>query len=1088
MYVSQDAVRVVEVTYVSNSTKELLPVQNSVKNQLLLQALPPYVPPNSPSHQYSSEQFFSCKDCGDKFLLESSLLRHIERRSVRISYGCRTCARTVLFYNRCALLAHLRGHFVEQRDDAASESINISEERITYGSFALRSNEDSEKNDDMELESDAVSLSPLPKNKILLGPFIPMAVDDCGRLIHEGSSQKQKSQASALIVNNQVASHENESKEVSSSDNNNLPENKNNVHQNQVVDKNTHQQLPVSGGKNVSLNTKDNNQQSDDVLLRQVPDVSTTDNSTPDGELPGSMECKECGTVPQTGDMKDHFLCSNLPVDLQFKCKTCNLILPSPCSFSAHQRIHRQMKPYICPECSHEFDLWSALSVHLLYTCFHMFKSVRHRCIRCKCLFPTAVSLEVHLLTQHVKAVYKCNACPIACFSMKALHDHKVSTHENPTFVTYTYQQCQLCPNRVIPKSRLLTHINEHSKEKSVRMYVYQCSDCSFFVQKKSDFASHRAVCSRSGKVKFAAVPSALSPNKVLASHKIKIHPDKEANNPLKVVYTVPQNQMQLVVLPKSAVESVKRAVLPQPKLKKLIRKLDATPQKIKNTGAPAKNATPMEGEEVQKDLNDKEENKYVYLSESKCESMAEETEAVLSEVSDCTVVKIPVILDNMDSTSPDNSSFTPRKSIHFLNLCSNCREQLILFSNGIGAAKVPEFCAECAKKNSFLKINRTLESTSKIKASDETVSANNSVFKRSANSIALNGPTNIKKLKTSSNVSLENKYRCHICKMLISMDWLKIQEHFASNHPNFKLLVLSPKINKLKLKHTNLRVPFLSKDQRMYPKIRYVKKGATASNSSNVTKVNGNAVHDDDDDDDNDNKDHQFHENCVEKESNNSGNEKRDNSHENLGYYENAYYLKKERDIPIDYDLVPSKIKRKKKSSQKASDRADKEVGANTPFSSGQVVPVLQQVPSSGHKYECSKCHYADSCAESFHEHIKLHHSDESAFQCMECGMCFVAKPSLEKHLFISHRIKNAEAYLQNNNCCVSPAKGEEMEDTSIHKESSPPLEDFSPDLVENQCRVCRKIFDTSFQLSKHFRTHGMAFLLMKKHGNKGP
>lgn len=127
-------------------------------------------------------------------------MRHIERRSVRISYGCRTCAHTVLFYNRCALLAHLRGHSVEQRDDAATESINVSEERTTYGSFALKS----EKNDDMELESDAVSLSPLPQNKIPLGPFIPMAVDDCGRLIREGSSQKQKSQASALNVSNQV--------------------------------------------------------------------------------------------------------------------------------------------------------------------------------------------------------------------------------------------------------------------------------------------------------------------------------------------------------------------------------------------------------------------------------------------------------------------------------------------------------------------------------------------------------------------------------------------------------------------------------------------------------------------------------------------------------------------------------------------------------------------------------------------------------------------------------------------------------------------------------------------------------------------
>lgn len=64
--ISQDAVKVVEAACMSSSTKELLPVQNSVKSQLLLQALPPYVPPNLPDHQYSPEQYFPCKDCGDK--------------------------------------------------------------------------------------------------------------------------------------------------------------------------------------------------------------------------------------------------------------------------------------------------------------------------------------------------------------------------------------------------------------------------------------------------------------------------------------------------------------------------------------------------------------------------------------------------------------------------------------------------------------------------------------------------------------------------------------------------------------------------------------------------------------------------------------------------------------------------------------------------------------------------------------------------------------------------------------------------------------------------------------------------------------
>jgi hypothetical protein len=101
-------------------------------------------------------------------------------------------------------LAHLRGHSIEQHDDATTERINVSEDRATHRTLALKNDESSDKNDDMELESDALSLSPLPKNKIPLGPFIPLAVDYCGRLIHEGSSQRQKSQTPALNGNTQV--------------------------------------------------------------------------------------------------------------------------------------------------------------------------------------------------------------------------------------------------------------------------------------------------------------------------------------------------------------------------------------------------------------------------------------------------------------------------------------------------------------------------------------------------------------------------------------------------------------------------------------------------------------------------------------------------------------------------------------------------------------------------------------------------------------------------------------------------------------------------------------------------------------------
>ena len=127
-------------------------------------------------------------------------MHHIERRSVSILYGCRTCAQTVLFYNRCALLAHLRGHLVEPNDDVASENIHISQEKMTLRPFSVLNEDD----DDVQLEPDAVSLSPLPKNKIQLGPFTPVLMDGCGPLIHEENSQKQKSQEGVPNVSSQV--------------------------------------------------------------------------------------------------------------------------------------------------------------------------------------------------------------------------------------------------------------------------------------------------------------------------------------------------------------------------------------------------------------------------------------------------------------------------------------------------------------------------------------------------------------------------------------------------------------------------------------------------------------------------------------------------------------------------------------------------------------------------------------------------------------------------------------------------------------------------------------------------------------------
>lgn len=84
-------------------------------NRLLNNAnpLPTYVPNLSPpagSKISLPPRGYCCLECGDSFGVERSLAFHYGRRSVHIEVACTHCAKTMVFYNKCALLAHAREH------------------------------------------------------------------------------------------------------------------------------------------------------------------------------------------------------------------------------------------------------------------------------------------------------------------------------------------------------------------------------------------------------------------------------------------------------------------------------------------------------------------------------------------------------------------------------------------------------------------------------------------------------------------------------------------------------------------------------------------------------------------------------------------------------------------------------------------------------------------------------------------------------------------------------------------------------------------------------------------------------------------
>lgn len=124
--------------------------------------------------------------------------------------------------------------------------------------------------------------------------------------------------------------------------------------------------------------------------------------------------------------------------------------------------------------------------------------------------------------------------------------------------------------------------------------------------------------------------------------------------------------------------------------------------------------------------------------------------------------------------------------------------------------------------------------------------------------------------------------------------------------------------------------------------------------------------------------------------------------------------------------------------------------------------------------EYKCNYCDFKSEDRKVFHEHIQEHRDISTSYQCMECGECFVVKPSLLKHLQVFHLIEDVESYINDNECF-------DKEAVRILEEHMHMLPGECKEVGENQCRICRLIFSDNQELSKHFRTHGMAFLMKK-------
>ncbi|XP_072353442.1 zinc finger protein 532 isoform X3 [Scyliorhinus torazame] len=121
----------------------------------------------------------------------------------------------------------------------------------------------------------------------------------------------------------------------------------------------------------------------------------------------------------------------------------------------------------------------------------------------------------------------------------------------------------------------------------------------------------------------------------------------------------------------------------------------------------------------------------------------------------------------------------------------------------------------------------------------------------------------------------------------------------------------------------------------------------------------------------------------------------------------------------------------------------------------------------------KCAVCGYTTENVTQFQEHLPQHKTDGSTFQCRECGLCYTSLQSLTRHLFIVHKMKNAQQVARQNG-----AREENPTDSKMS------LEDNQAEmmLTDKKCKVCSKTFESEGALNTHMRTHGMAFIKSKR------
>ncbi|XP_015265575.1 PREDICTED: zinc finger protein 687 [Gekko japonicus] len=170
-------------------------------------------------------------------------------------------------------------------------------------------------------------------------------------------------------------------------------------------------------------------------------------------------------------------------------CSACPMIMPNRCSFGAHQRMHKNRPPHVCPECGGNF-LLANFEAHLKEACLHFSRRIGYRCPSCSVVFGGVNSIKSHIQMSHCEVFHKCPICPMAFKSAPSAHAHIYTQH--PGFSNQQSKmiyKCAMCDTVFTHKPLLSSHFDQHLLNQ--RVSVFKCPDCPLLFAQKRTMLEH---------------------------------------------------------------------------------------------------------------------------------------------------------------------------------------------------------------------------------------------------------------------------------------------------------------------------------------------------------------------------------------------------------------------------------------------------------------------------------------------------------------------------------------------------------------------------------------------------------------------